>query len=113
MMIEDFKKFINNSIKEIWDNIRKKLEAFKEETQSPLKSYMKTKPKQVKVLNKNIQDLKMEIETIKKSQRETTLEIKNYRYHDSMQRPVQVYDRQHGEGEVDTSPTHNHKSTCS
>jgi predicted nucleic acid-binding Zn-ribbon protein len=31
----------------------------------------------VKELNKTIQDLKMEIETIKKSQRETTLEIGN------------------------------------
>jgi prefoldin subunit 5 len=31
----------------------------------------------VKEVNKTIQDLKMEIETIKKSQRETTLEIKN------------------------------------
>jgi prefoldin subunit 5 len=31
----------------------------------------------VKELNKTIQDLKMEIETIKKSQRETTLEIEN------------------------------------
>jgi predicted nucleic acid-binding Zn-ribbon protein len=28
-------------------------------------------------LNKTIQDLKMEVETIKKSQRETTLEIEN------------------------------------
>ena len=28
-------------------------------------------------MNKTIQDLKMEIETIKKSQRETTLEIEN------------------------------------
>jgi hypothetical protein len=28
-------------------------------------------------MNKNIQDLKMEVEPIKKSQRETTLEIKN------------------------------------
>jgi hypothetical protein len=28
-------------------------------------------------MNKNIQDLKMEIETVKKSQRETTLEIEN------------------------------------
>jgi chromosome segregation ATPase len=32
---------------------------------------------QVKELNKTIQDLKMEIEIIKKSQRETTLEIEN------------------------------------
>jgi predicted nucleic acid-binding Zn-ribbon protein len=31
----------------------------------------------VKVLNKTIQDVKMEVETIKKSQRETTLEIEN------------------------------------
>ena len=31
----------------------------------------------MKELNKTIQDLKMEIETIKKSQRETNLEIKN------------------------------------
>ena len=28
-------------------------------------------------LNKTIQDLKMEVETIKKTQRETTLEIQN------------------------------------
>jgi prefoldin subunit 5 len=28
-------------------------------------------------MNKTIQDLKMEVETIKKSQRETTLEIQN------------------------------------
>jgi predicted nucleic acid-binding Zn-ribbon protein len=33
--------------------------------------------KQVKELNKTIQNLKMEIETIKKSQRETTLEVEN------------------------------------
>jgi prefoldin subunit 5 len=33
----------------------------------------------VKELNKTIQDLKMEIETIKKSQRETTLELENLR----------------------------------
>ena len=33
--------------------------------------------KQVKELNKTIQDLKMEVATIKKSRRETTLEIEN------------------------------------
>jgi hypothetical protein len=31
----------------------------------------------MKEMNKNILDLKMEIETIKKSQRETTLELEN------------------------------------
>ena len=35
--------------------------------------------KQVKELNKSIQDLKMEMETIKKSQREATLEMENIR----------------------------------
>ena len=36
MMIEDFKKDINNSLKEI-QNTGKQLEALKEETQKPLK----------------------------------------------------------------------------
>ena len=56
MMMEDFRKEINNSLKEIKDNTSN----------------------QVKELNKAIQDLRMEVETIKKSQRkETTLEIEN------------------------------------
>ena len=42
------------------------------ETQNPLKHYRKKTSKQVKELNKTIQDLKMEVETIKKSQKETT-----------------------------------------
>ena len=53
MMMEDYKKEINNSPKEIQENTSN----------------------QVKELNKTIQDLKMEVETIKKSQRETILEI--------------------------------------
>jgi polyhydroxyalkanoate synthesis regulator phasin len=57
-MIEDFKKDINNSLKEIQENTGKQLEALKEETQISV-------TKQVKELNKTIQDLKMEIETIK------------------------------------------------
>jgi peptidoglycan hydrolase CwlO-like protein len=55
MMIEDFKTVINNSLKELQENTTK----------------------QVKELMKTIQDLKMVIDTIKKSQRETTLEIKS------------------------------------
>jgi archaellum component FlaC len=54
-MIKDFKKDINNSLKEIQENTGK----------------------QVKELDKTIQDLKIEIETIKKTQRETTLEMEN------------------------------------
>jgi septal ring factor EnvC (AmiA/AmiB activator) len=58
MMMENYKKDINNSLKEIQENTSK----------------------QVKELDKSIQfiqDLKMEVETIKKSQREITLEIEN------------------------------------
>jgi predicted nucleic acid-binding Zn-ribbon protein len=77
MMIEDFKKDINNSLKEIQENTGKEVETLKEETpKNLLKIYRKT-TKQVKKLNKIIQDLKIEIETINKSQRETTLDIEN------------------------------------
>jgi chromosome segregation ATPase len=77
MMIEDFKKDINNFLKEIQEITLKYVEAFKEETQKSLKESQENTTKQVKELNKTIQDLKMEKETIKKSQRETTLELEN------------------------------------
>jgi predicted nucleic acid-binding Zn-ribbon protein len=77
MMIEDFKKDINNSLKEIQENIGKQVEALKEETQKSLKELQENTTKQVKELNKAIEDLEMEIETIKNSQRETALEIEN------------------------------------
>jgi DNA anti-recombination protein RmuC len=77
MMIEDFKKDINNSLKEIQENTGKQLEALKEETQKSLKELQENTIKQVKERNKTIQELKMELETIKKSQRETTLELEN------------------------------------
>jgi hypothetical protein len=69
VMIEDFKKDINNSL-----NTGNQLEALKEETQKSLNELQENTTKQVKELNKTIQDLKMEVEIIKKSQRETTLE---------------------------------------
>jgi chromosome segregation ATPase len=77
MMIEDFKKDINNSLKQIQENTGKQLEALKEETQKSLKELQENTTKHVKELNKTIQHLKIEIEEIKKSQRETTLEIEN------------------------------------
>jgi hypothetical protein len=53
MLVEDFKKDIDNSLKELQENTTKhEME-----------------------LNKTIWDLKMEVETIKKTQRETTLKI--------------------------------------
>ena len=75
MLVEDFKKDINDSLKEIQQNTAKKVEAFKKETQKSLKELQENTTKKVKKLYKTIQDLKMEVETIKKSQRETTREI--------------------------------------
>jgi chromosome segregation ATPase len=72
MVIEDF----NNSLKEIQENTGKQLEALKEKPQKSLKEVQENTIKQAKEMSKNIQDLKMEIETIKKSQRETIPETK-------------------------------------
>jgi chromosome segregation ATPase len=77
MLTEDFKKDKNNSLKEIWENRGKQVEALKDETQKSLKELQESTIKQVKELNKSIQHLKMEVETIMKSQRETILEIEN------------------------------------
>jgi predicted nucleic acid-binding Zn-ribbon protein len=77
MMIEGFKKDINNSFKELEMNTGKQLEAINEKTQKSLKESQENTIKQAKEMNKTIQDIKMEIETIKKSQRETTLELEN------------------------------------
>ena len=77
MMVEDIKKDFNNSLKEIQENTAKQVEDLKEEAQKSLKEFQENTTEQVKELNKTIQDLKMEIETQKKSQRETTLEIEN------------------------------------
>jgi septal ring factor EnvC (AmiA/AmiB activator) len=68
MNIEELKKDINNSLKEIQENTGKQVEDLKE-TQKALKELQENTTIQVKKLNKTIQDLKMEIETIKKSQR--------------------------------------------
>jgi chromosome segregation ATPase len=89
ILVEDFKKGINNSLKEmqgnnekqvevlkeLQENNAKKVEVLKEETQKSLKVLQENTTKQVMELNKTIQDLKMEVETIKKPPRETTLEI--------------------------------------
>jgi hypothetical protein len=48
MMIENFKKDINNSFKEMQENTGKQVEALKEETQKPLKELQENTTKQVK-----------------------------------------------------------------
>ena len=92
MVVEDFRMYINNLLKEIQENMAKQVEALKEEaqkslkelqentakqveeTQKSLKELQENTSKQVMELNKTIEDLKMEVETMKKTQRETTLE---------------------------------------
>jgi len=71
-MMEDFKKDIKNSFKEMQENTSKQVEALREETQKSLKGLQENTTKQMN-------ELKMEIETIKKAQMETTLDIENLR----------------------------------
>ena len=75
MKIEDFKQDINDFLKQIQEN------TVKERARSPQrgnkkKNIQENTTKHVKKLNKTIQYLKMEI--IKKSQRETILEIEYF-----------------------------------
>lgn len=46
MMIEDFKKDINNSLKQIQESTSKHVETFKEETQKSLKELQENTAKQ-------------------------------------------------------------------
>jgi chromosome segregation ATPase len=67
MLINDVKKYFNNSLKEIQENTEKEVKVFKRNTGK----YNQT----VTELNKIIQDLKREVDTIKQTQSETMLEI--------------------------------------
>jgi uncharacterized coiled-coil DUF342 family protein len=63
--------------KKIQENTGQKVEALKEETNKSLKEILGNAIKQVKELDKMVQELKLEIETVKKTQREATMEIDN------------------------------------
>ena len=75
MMVEDIKKDFNNSLKEIQENTDKQVEDIKEEAQKSLKELQENENKQVMELKNTIQDLKREVDTIKKTQIEARLEI--------------------------------------
>jgi esterase/lipase len=62
-------------LKELQENTTKQVEVLKEETQKSLRKLHENTIKQVIELNNTIQDLKREVETIKKTQSETVLEI--------------------------------------
>ena len=53
MVVEDFKKGINNSLKEIQENTAKQVEVLKEEAQKCLKELQENTAKQVEVLKRN------------------------------------------------------------
>jgi CRISPR/Cas system CSM-associated protein Csm4 (group 5 of RAMP superfamily) len=55
----------------------KKIKTFNEEINKSLKGIQKNTIKQVKEVNKTVQDLKREIETIKKIQTERIMEMEN------------------------------------
>ena len=57
--------------------LMKIIESFKEDINNSLKEIQENTGKQVKELNKVIQDLKVEVETIKKTQMEANLEMEN------------------------------------
>jgi hypothetical protein len=81
MMVEDIKKDFNNSLKELQENTPKELQYFKEKQENTtkqvevLKEKQKNTSKQMMEMNKAILNLKSEVDTIKKTQSETTLGI--------------------------------------
>ena len=74
MLVEDFKKGINNSLKEIQENTAKELQVLKEKQENTtkqvevLKEKQENTSKQVMEMNKTILDLKSKVDTIKKTQ---------------------------------------------
>ena len=57
---------MNNSLKEIQENTGKQVEVLKEKTNKFLKEIQENTIKQVTELNKVVQDIKVEVETIRK-----------------------------------------------
>jgi phage-related minor tail protein len=70
MVVEDFKKGINNSLKEIQENTPKQVEALKEEAQKSLKELQENIAKQVEVLKELQANIAKQIEETQKSLKE-------------------------------------------
>ena len=77
-MIEAFKQKMNEPLKEIWKNTFKQVEALKEEANRQ-KEIQENTIKLVKDVNKTVQDLKREMEAIKKTQTKAILDMENLR----------------------------------
>jgi chromosome segregation ATPase len=80
MMVEDIKKDFNNSLNEIQENAAKELQDLKEKQENTTKQVevliekQENTYKQIMEMNKTILDLKREVDTIKKTQSEETVE---------------------------------------
>jgi hypothetical protein len=77
MIIEHFKKDINNSLKEIQENTGKQVETLKDETHKSLKKLQENTTKQVKELNKTVHDLKNGNRNNNEITKRDNLEIEN------------------------------------
>ena len=77
MLMENFKKDTNNSLKAIQENTGKKVEALEEETEKFFKVLKENTSNRCTKKNKTIQDLKMETEIIMKIQKEATQDIED------------------------------------
>ena len=81
MMVEDIKKDFNKSLKEIQENTAKEVQVLKEKQENTIKQVEvltekeEKTYKQVMEMNKTILDLKREVDRIKETQSEATLEI--------------------------------------
>ena len=76
-MIEPFKEKMDKSLKEIQESTVKQTEVSKEEANEFLKDIQENTINQVKEINKTVQELKVKIEAIKKTQPEEILEMEN------------------------------------
>ena len=76
MVVEDFKKGVNNSLKEIQENTDKKVEALKEEAQKSLKKLQENTAKQVEVIKELQANTAKQVEETQKSLKE--LQEKHY-----------------------------------
>jgi hypothetical protein len=76
-MAEAFKGKMNKSLLKIQKSTIKQIEVFKKETNKSLKGIPENTIRQVKKISKTMQDLKVEIEAIKKTQTEEILEMED------------------------------------
>jgi hypothetical protein len=72
---ESIEEDINNSLEKIQENTGKQVEVLKEDTNKSLKKYRKTQTSEG--IEQNGQDIKLKVETIKKTQMEATQEMEN------------------------------------